>query len=52
MLKRKTKRYLELSDVELRLVRRSLLRVHNKVVAAGRCADPVDELLLRLAALN
>jgi 5-bromo-4-chloroindolyl phosphate hydrolysis protein len=48
MFKREKKVYLELTDKEYRLVRKSLLDWRNKLTAQGRDVSPVNELLTKL----
>lgn len=50
MFKYDAKVYLTLSRREYVLLRECLLRWRNKLLAQGRCASPVDELLENLLA--
>lgn len=50
MFKSKSKVYLTLSANEYTRLRNYLLGWRNKLLAQGRCADPVDELLIKLIA--
>lgn len=46
MREKRTK--LRFSDAEYRLLLHSLVHWRNKFLAQGRCAEPIDELLIRL----
>lgn len=48
MFKRNKKVYLEVSGTEMRMLRKCLLDWRNKLLAAGRHTDPIDELLEKL----
>lgn len=50
MFKRKKRVYLQLTDDEYRLLRNYLMDWRNKLTAQGRCAEPVNELLIKLMA--
>ena len=43
------KRYLYLSDTELRMVLLALNRMRSKLIAQGRYTDAVDEIIMKLA---
>ena len=43
------KRYLYLSDTELRMVLLSLNRMRSKLIAQGRYTDVVDEIIMKMA---
>ena len=48
MFKRNKKVYLELTGAEMRMLRKSLMDWRNKLIAAGRYTDPIDEMLEKL----
>lgn len=48
MFKRKKNVFLQVDDTEYRLICDSLLRWRNKLLAQGRYADPIDDLLCKL----
>ena len=48
MFKRSKKIVVELTYQELMLMREGLLAFRADLISAGRCADPVDELLIKL----
>jgi hypothetical protein len=48
MFKRKEKVIVAVDRAEFRLIRDSLLALRDRLLAEGRCTDPVDELLLRI----
>ena len=48
MFKRKESVFLQVDDAEYRLIRDSLLRWRNKLVAQGRYADPINDLLCKM----
>ena len=45
----KQKYYVELSRQEWRLIIEALNRLRNKLIAAGRYTDAVDEMLVKVA---
>ena len=45
----KQKYYVELSRQEWRLIIEALNRLRNKLIAAGRYTDAVDEILIKVA---
>ena len=45
----KQKYYVELSRQECRLIIEALNRLRNKLIAAGRYTDAVDEMLVKVA---
>ena len=45
----KQKYYVELNRQEWRLIIEGLNRVRNKLIAAGRYTDAVDEILIKVA---
>ena len=46
---RAKKRYLYLSDTELRMVLLALNRMRSKLITQGRYTDAVDEIIMKLA---
>jgi hypothetical protein len=48
MFKCERKVVLQLSSDEYRLARECLLNLRNRLLAQGKCADPVNELLMLL----
>ena len=48
MLNHKIK--LQVNDSEYRMIVGALVRLRNRLLAEGKCAEPVDELLLKLCA--
>ena len=48
MFRRRAKIRLQLTAEERRLLLRSLVQWRNKLLAQGRCADPIDEMLMKL----
>lgn len=48
MFKRKEKVFLAVNETEYRLICDSLLRWRNKLVAQGRHADPINDLLCKM----
>jgi hypothetical protein len=48
MFNRERKVVLQLTDDEYRLARECLMNLRNKLLAQGKCADPVNELLIML----
>ena len=48
MFKRTKKRCLILTAQELRLLRTCLIERRNELIDAGRLADPIDEMLVKL----
>ena len=42
------KRYLYLSDTELRMVLLALNRMRSKLIAQGRYTDAVDEIIMKI----
>ncbi len=49
MFRRERKVIVEVSSAEYRLILASLLALRNMLISEGRCTDPVDELLMKLA---
>ena len=50
MFKREKQICLQLTDDEYRLIRRCLLDWRNRLIAQGRSAEPLNELLIKLLA--
>jgi hypothetical protein len=48
MSRREPKVVIRLTDSEYRLARERLMNMRNKLLAEGKCADPVNELLIML----
>jgi hypothetical protein len=48
MFRRENKVILQLNDAEYRLARECLMSLRNKLLAEGKCAEPVNELLVML----
>lgn len=48
MFKRKEKVFLTVNETEYRLIQACLLRWRNKLVAQGRHADPINDLLCKM----
>ena len=42
------KRYLYLSDTELRMVLLALNRMRSKLIAQGRYTDAIDEIIMKM----
>ena len=50
MFKRQKKVLLRVTDVEFRLMVKSMVALRNKLIEEGRYTDCVDELLMKLLA--
>jgi hypothetical protein len=48
MFRQEAKVVVHLTDSEYRLARECLMNMRNKLLAEGKCADPVNELLIML----
>ena len=46
---RSKKRYLYLTETELRAILLALNRLRNKLIAQGRYTDAVDEIIMKMA---